>query len=345
MGGNALIHCTRRYYASEYFELADRIKSFIKDTLGVRCDVIEAYSEKESFGDIDVIVESNDLHPEWKQKIIDALDLEEWQYVSNGNCFTIKFEDIQADLIVTSRDNYDSSLFYFAYNDLGNLLGRLYHRNGVKLGFNGLYLIVRPRVNQLEHVIGDVFLTRDKDTILEMIGLDPEQYGKFSKIEDIFKFVASSKYFNPNIYLFENRNSESRVRDRKRKTYNAFLQWCEENSSTLQSYPYETFDGRFGYHINDRFLDEVVLKYFPNAKVEVEEMIDEYELDLEFKKVFNGKHVSEWTGLEGKELGYLMKEAKEKLAESPKDLYVAHPQLVKTVVMELFNQRNQNATN
>ena len=40
-----------------------------------------------------------------------------------------------------------------------------------------------------------------------------------------------------NIFLLENRNYQSRVRDRKRKTYTEFLQWCE-NHPGLPAYTY-----------------------------------------------------------------------------------------------------------
>lgn len=334
MGGNALKHCTRRYDADEYHEVARRLGNHLASTLGVLSGVIPAYKNKGSFGDVDILVMSDRLHPNWKQALIASLGLKDDEYVSNGDVFTVKFEEIQADLICTPEDHFNASLFYFGYNDLGNLLGRLFHSQGVKLGHKGLYLVVRPRENQLEHVIGEIFLTDDPKTILEILGLDVREYGKFEDIEDIFKFVAGSKYFHPDIFLLENRNCESRVRDRKRKTYNLFLEWCEKNKDHLVKYEHESFDGRFGYHINNEFMNTVLVKYFPDIKVKVDGMIDEFELDQEFKKVFNGQIVKDLTGLEGKNLGMLMKDLKEVLV--PKELFIAHPELVEKEILKRF---------
>lgn len=334
MGGNALKSCTRRYQAEEYYRLSKTLGEYLAETLGVTSTTIPAYKNKESFGDIDQLVASDDLPPNWKQILIDDLGLMAGEYVSNGNVFSIKFEEIQADLIRTPESECLASLFYFGYNDLGNLMGRIAHSKGVKLGHKGMFLVVRPRENQLEHVIGEIFLTDDPKTILDILDLDFSKYGHFDTIEDIFEFVAESKYFHPDIFLFENRNCESRVRDQKRKTYNAFIQWCEDNKNRFPAKT-ERFEGKFGYHIKEEFLNYVLINYFPDIKTKVDSMIDEFELDQEFKEVFNGDLVMEWTGLEGKALGGLMKEVKQLL--TPKELYIAHPGLVKVIAVEYFS--------
>jgi hypothetical protein len=338
MGGNALKNCTRRYQSKEYHDLAKRLKDFISSELGVLSVVIPAYENKDSFGDIDILVMSDLLPSNWKDKLKQKLNLAKDEYQDNGNCFSIKFEEIQADLIIIKEENFQSSLFYFSYNDLGNLLGRIAHINGVKFGHNGLSLTVRPRENMLDHVIGEIEITKDPKTILGILGLDIKNYGKFFDIEDIFEFVASSKYFNPDIFLLENRNCESRIRDKKRKTYMLFLDWCEKNKDRLNRAKYPSKDGRYGYHIKDEFYKEVILSRFPDIKTKVDSMIDDFELNREFRKVFNGDIVSKLTGLNGKDLGMFMRSLVHIL--EPKELFIAHPEYVERVIKEEFEKKN-----
>ncbi|WP_457824345.1 hypothetical protein, partial [Staphylococcus aureus] len=63
--------------------------------------------------------------------------------------------------------------------------------------------------------------------------------GGFRNLLDIFQFVVSSPYANLDIYLLENRNHKSRIRDSKRPTYNAFLDWLEQQTdATIPAFPW-----------------------------------------------------------------------------------------------------------
>lgn len=45
-------------------------------------------------------------------------------------------------------------------------------------------------------------------------------------LNDIFRYVVGSACFNRDIFLLENRDAQSRIRDRKCKTCMAFLDCC-----------------------------------------------------------------------------------------------------------------------
>lgn len=300
--------------------------------------VVPAYFQKESFGDLDVVIESDYLPNSWQQMIIAELRLEPSELKKNSNTFSFKFEEIQVDLIATKSEVFDSSIDYFSYNDLNNLVGRICKHMGFKLGHEGLFLVVRPSGNDHEHIIEEILLTRDIRVAYRMIEIsNPNHFcDGFETIEDIFKWVASSKYFNPDIFLLHNRNATSRVRDKKRKTYNAFLTWCEENKDSLPRHDFGSVDERGGYTIVEPFYSEIILKYFPEAKAKVDSAIAEYELNKEFKKIFNGSLITELTGLEGKELGAFI--CKIKPVFTDQQFYVDHSDLVIPIVERLYEK-------
>jgi hypothetical protein len=80
-----------------------------------------------------------------------------------------------------------------------------------------------------DYMFREILLTREYEAALFFLGYDPERFREgFENLEDIFKYVAGSRYFNRDIFLLENRNAQSRIRDRKRPTYTKFLTWCED---------------------------------------------------------------------------------------------------------------------
>lgn len=324
MGGNALkFYETRRYGSTEYFALIKELDSVFKK-LNFDAIPIKAYSEKESFGDLDLIVDSSKLSTDWLEKLKVELSLEDNQIFKNSNTVSIGYKNFQIDLIVTPHDEVQSSLNYFSYNDLGNLIGRLSHKLGLKYGHKGLSLVIRPNENN-SHILDEIILDRSNKKLLDILGLD---YQKFqtgsSTLEDIFKYVASSRFFDPDIFLLDNKNATSKVRDKKRHTYMAFLKWIEETKPKA-NYSFRNKSELYGYSIREPFYTEIILKIWPEVKEKVDKLISDYESEQAFKNVFSGAVVSDSTGLIGKELGVaiskinslMTKEIKEFLTENP----------------------------
>lgn len=301
MGGNALKQATtRRYYAGEYFDLEHEVQQRLASLLNVRVLTIPAYRRKESFGDMDLLVESNDLGPQWKQQVIDCFKPTETY--SNGNVFTFDYKELQIDLIVEQRNDIDASRNYFAYNDLGNLMGRIAHSMGMRLGHRGLsYEWREPGSTTIVH--DKRLLTQDWKDVCWLLGLDYNLFNRgFDTLEEIFEFVASSMFFSPRIYLLESRNHVSRVRDAKRKTYMAFLQWCEDNKARLKDRSKVTPEWVVQY-----LTDQV--SSFARLDAEVWAGVKQ---SKDFKERFNGTLVSKITGLTTQELGNLMRWIKDK---------------------------------
>lgn len=307
MGGNALKSCTtRRYAAYEYYALEkhaiDILKSMFPKT---HLAAISAYRLKESFGDMDIVVEPDNLPADWQEQVIDIFRLKPNMWFKNGNCFSFAYKQLQIDLIVTPATEYQTSLNYFAFNDLGNLVGRIAHSMGLKLGHDGLSYNWRIETYQFRNVI---LLTDWKD-ILPVLGLSWETYDEgFDNIEDIFEYVVSSPFFNRDIFLLHNRNHTSRVRDTKRKTYMDFLDWIEGYQETSQQVINSTIrnrpEGKAAWL-------PYLFEHIEGFKETYTAVQAEWDAAVALKAKWNGKLAMEWTGLSGKELGNFMQYLKE----------------------------------
>lgn len=310
MGGNALkFYQTRRVDKTEYLELVKLVQDKLLNCFNNSGLVIPCFRNKTDFGDLDLILDSSVLPENWLKILLKEFNIEKnTQWIKNGNVVSIGVNNFQVDLIITPHKYVLSSLNYFSYNDLGNLLGRIFHKLGIKFGHKGLSLIIR--YNNSGHILKEIELTQDYNIILDILGLSYDKFLKgFDNIEDIYDFVCESKYFDKEIYLLNNRDHTSRVRDKKRTTYNNFLKYIQ-NKDIVSNYSFENKTEFGGYSIREPFYTEIVLRLFPSIKKEIDELISEFELKQQFKMVYNGEIVSKITGLTGKELGKFMSDIK-----------------------------------
>ena len=148
----------------------------------------------------------------------------------------------------------------------------------------------------------EIVLTRKFEEALPFMGYDPVTYGQgFDTPEDIYRYVASSVFFNPAIFLLENRNATSRVRDKKRVMYMQFLKFCEAHTD-LPAYQYPADKAAWLPRIAE---------YFPHFQAEYDQAVADLAEHRAVKAKFNGEWVAQLTGLQGKELGAVMKQFKE----------------------------------
>jgi DNA integrity scanning protein DisA with diadenylate cyclase activity len=168
------------------------------------------------------------------------------------------------------------------------------HRLGFKFGHNGFYYVLREPGNN-SHVLQEILISTSFKEALEFLEFDYSTYLKgFQTLEDIFQFVIANPHFNKEIYLLENRNAVSRVRDSKRKTYNLFLKYIEHLDA-----PPSTFDKHV---LREKYL-QLALDKFPMFKVKYAQTLEKLKIKQEVKEKFNGTLVQTITGLTGKELG------------------------------------------
>lgn len=308
MGGNALPEVpTRRLPASEFHPLAKTLAAEFRKAFGVRAEAIKSYANKEDFGDLDLLIENaGRLTTHSGQDELEAFAREIGHarvFKPNGPVVSFDYRSspleklgFQVDLIRTAPEDFEAALNYFSYNDLGNLVGRIAHKMGFTYGHQGLLYPVRLSQTHLLTVIP---VTKQTDRALTFLGFNPARFfSGFDSLDAIFEYVATSSYFNPEVYLLENRNHASRTRDKKRKTYAGFLGHIRELPSDHPVYVFP--------EDKQVWLDRA-FSSFPEFEPRYQEAIREREKKEAFRLVFSGAVVAQWTGLEGDALGKLMR--------------------------------------
>ena len=318
MGGNALRQPSCRLNKQELLglivkfnnEIAEPFKSTSSGATAFQ--PIPFYTSKDSFGDLDMVVMCGSR--DW-ERLLDDLKNKYPDHSKNGIVFSFgvdvgKDTNFQIDLIYVGETREESriALTYFAFNDLGNLMGRIYHRAGFKYGHQGLLRVVRDEENS-DHIIDEVLVTNEPREIFEFGGYDYDEFLEgFSTREDIFNYVTSSPYFNRDIYLFENRNAKARMRDSKRVMYREFLTWCENRDDLPE----------FSIEDKEEYRKEQLanaLSRFPEFKHRYDDVITRLEHSKKLRSKFNGDIVRKITGLNGASLGIFIKEFKNRYGD------------------------------
>lgn len=236
MGGNALksLTFTRRYSKEEYEELTKYLLFGLSLCGKRRINVIPAYHNKESYGDCDICFEMlpGDTIDSIKEFIFKYFRPK--AYSLNDKVHSFDVNEFQVDLVCCPSEIYSSSLAYFSWNDLGNLVGLGFKSLlDLSYGHEGLLMPVRIDNTQL---LDKLVISRDTKEIFEIAEMDYNRWScGFNDLEDIFKFVVDWKHFNREAFNLENLNHINRVRNKKRKTYMDFLEYLEKNNIQSKS--------------------------------------------------------------------------------------------------------------
>lgn len=297
MGGSALKklkeptrRCSRVEFDSFSSEIIDILNLSFKDV-----GIPRFYKNKSSFGDIDIIISMEGFNSNMREYIMGKFNPEE--IFHNGSCWSFDYKGIQIDLITTSGENYKTTLQYMSDNDLGNYIGKIAHGFGFKYCQEGLMYDHNFKGSN----IGRIIVSKDYDKIYEFLGLSYDRWKEgFDELEDIFKFIAESKYFNYEYLQLENNNRVNRERDVKRKSYMSFLEWIEANA--------KDDNHRYAYEKDKSVYVDKADEFFPEAGLELKVRELEYEhcKKLYIKAKFNGGEVMRKYGLTGKEIGDAM---------------------------------------
>lgn len=273
----------RRLQTDDYHSAMYAVQSILK-SIGLEYAVIDFVREKQSHGDLDIIVHKGVLSAFEVTNILRSKKIIVSQTSTDSLSFLLL--TFQIDLIFIDPDSVEYARNYYSWNDLGNLIGRTSKQLGLKHGHDGLYFVQRDG----DRVLKEYKLSTDYNVVLKLLQLDVEHFNKgFDTYYEMFKWVTSSPYFNPSKFLFENLNNRNRVRDRKRAIYNMFLIWSGSQSFNTPIV------------IEDR--DQFVLNNFPEIKEEYYRQIEKVEQSKLLYEKFNGNLLSDWLNLEGKDLG------------------------------------------
>lgn len=237
---------------------------------------------KTDFGDIDFIYSSCKDDGFFEELI--KLKYDYNGKVKNGNITSFAVGHNQIDIIRMSESRRESALNYYNDNDKGNLIGVIFNRLGFIFGHTGLDL--RLDFDRLS-------LTNDFGRILSFLkypsyAIQKMQNG-FKTYEEMFETVMLSPYFDSRYYEFENLNNENRTRNKKRKTYQMFVEYLQDHPKKSLSFTKEKmmYDSLILFEKEKDYL--MLLKKQEDNKLN--------------RELFNGDLVNSITGLVREDLG------------------------------------------
>lgn len=328
MGGNALKN-VQRISKNEYEQYYSEIITIFSDYTIER---VQSYYDKPDFGDIDFVV-----------KTIPGIDLKEIilerfkpsEYYDNGDTISINYKNSQIDFIFQSDQTYQTTLNYFAWNDLGNFIGRVARSMNFKYGHDGLSY----QVHLDDHFKLTVPLSSDIQKILEFLGYDYNIWKQgFKTKKDIFEFAISSQYFNSHYFSLENQAHNDRVRNKKRKMYQAFLQFVFNEEKKDQSWSGRLLNKGAATEEFKNFSYQRAIDFFGiDFTIVVNNKKEDYRKLQDFKLLFNGEIVSERTGLMGKDLGKFIGTIKSKYPNLRDDVLNKGREFVYEVIDKEFH--------
>ena len=231
-------------------EQYDEVLSALTITLPYKTAAIPSYRSKYSFGDCDLLTTAtDDAFEESLSKNFALLGKKKNGSVTSYALKYGNFPPFQFDLIKARENSFKFHYNYLSYNDLGNLIGRVAAAFGFKFAHDGLYILAWYDHKGEERSVGKVkengktndhaeykmekLFISNFDEALEFLGFDSSRFAQgFDTIDDILDFVASSKYFCKDFFLFENRNHDQRKRDVKRPTYLRALEYFDALTET-----------------------------------------------------------------------------------------------------------------
>jgi hypothetical protein len=199
---------------------------------------------------------------------------------------------------------------YSSWGDLGNIMGRVFHKMGLHFGHSGLSFWIRQGLfdNNLQwsdsdHIYDKVVLTRCMKSICEIGGFDYNRWNQgFDTEQDAFDFVIDSKHFNKELFELENLNHTNRTRNRKRGMYMRFMEYVADSDKVG-----EPFRSKHEYSL-------MMQCKFSQLQRTIAEFRLLYEVAKVIKEKVNGKLVMQWLDLydnDGKLIGQIMNKVRE----------------------------------
>lgn len=277
------------------------------------------YSDKESFGDLDVIIKSDKLYKD-PLFLIDIVLKPRYRedVKSNDHVYStlipIGYKKHQVDFIVMPQD---CMWEYYDYNDLPIFLGILFRNIGLKYSPYGLFVQVKTDDGKVDLVKK---VSDDYNDILNFLELDKRTLNDKATKKDVFDFVISAKFFHHSLYgsnAVDSMNKDHRHRFKKRPV---FIEFCEYTAKALFDKFQKDKDWvalaehtRLFISSNKYDYIPIIQSYFKNEEDPkwLENLYKRFEKELElnarYKEKFNGNIVSSISGLEGTKLGALMK--------------------------------------
>lgn len=326
MGGNLLKTWNlpeKRIPTSEYNQIKDDLcNKFQADfscnrpVWGTRAYVAPSIRDKETHGDLDIIIgrfTDADIHMMWKGEHDFGKYLEKefgYKPFKNSNVYSFPYQGFQVDVTFHPIEHVKMAIDYSSWGDLGNIMGRVFHKMGLHFGHTGLSFWIRQGLfdanvqwSDSDHIYHKTVLTTNMEDICEVGGFDYKRWSKgFDTEKDAFDFVIDSKHFNKELFALENLNHTNRTRNRKRGMYMRFVEYvanCDKVGAPFRSKHEYSLLMQCRYSQLQRDINNFRLVY---------------EVDKVVKEKVNGKLVAEWCNLsenDGPLIGKIMSEVRD----------------------------------
>eukprot|EP00834_Sanchytrium_tribonematis_P004274 NODE_201_length_13147_cov_1.076104.p7 type:complete len:310 gc:universal NODE_201_length_13147_cov_1.076104:8455-9384(+) len=274
MGGNALTKLgidARRITRDEYRILTSELLKKIQDG-GYYQNIAlpEVFPTKESFGDIDILVQGK----------VKEFGISTKGHTTNGNVHSFEYKGVQVDLIEI-KNSLNMAKFIYSWGEFGQYLGMNARKYGFRTSCDGLFIRDKP-----------FFLSSDPQSIMKFFDLNIKRYEEgFTNSKEVHEFFYNSKYFC---------GLKFKKRERYRDVVLEYCDFVEEKQVANNVIPFQQLNE---YNI----LLQTCISYFDKQKEFDNAKITELNNE-KFRKAFNGDKVKSITGLDGKNLGNFMQQ-------------------------------------
>ncbi len=233
MGGN--IFKLGRLDRTEYVVLENQLRTYLHDAFGGHYRIPRYYANKPDFGDIDVILSGDAVDTSadalWA-KLIEDLSLTQYRHA--GPVFSTVYENFQVDYFFKPPRYFLTTYHFLCFNDLGNLLGKIFRRFNLKYGERGLSYVFRRKDG---HYKRDIEVSLDTAHTFAFLELDYDAWlTGFESLEQMYRWVMTSPYFS--VEPYRDLSANTRKRARLRPTIQRFLAFIQAQNITA-TYAYK----------------------------------------------------------------------------------------------------------
>lgn len=334
MGGKALNKFgvfTERKNTDEFNQVGYELINRVFYDLTLFTSVVKCYHTKADHGDLDLLIDvPANTNVNWVDYIRKTYQPQAIN--ANGGVYSFDYKNFQIDFIPIPTSKWETAKTYYSYDPLGNIMGKTFHKFNLSYGWEGLTYKYR---NDDGRNCRDILLTTDARKIFEFGGYDYDAYLKgFDTLKDIFDFCIGSKYFDAEMFEFENLKSIDKKRNRKRGSYHLFLKYLQDNAIVT----------KFNFNRDKNSYIPMINIAFPEAKLL--ERLKELEKIDNINKIisqkFNGDIVMSWLpDLKGKELGQAMMKFKNALGDEYNDFILnSNYNNIHNYFMSVYNGRD-----
>ena len=279
MGGN-LFKDLRRHETAELKAKEITIKEWLTLDLNIDCHSIPCLSDKDSHGDLDLIVNRQTFSLDDLYSIATLYD-----YTINGkhvNIHQIPYDDLleifkrmdvvsfnyfklQVDLIFIDEDSVDFAIKYHSYNDLGGIIGCITKQLGYSLGREGLFYEILPIEGYSKYKI---YLTKDFKEFCDVFEVDDSIYygtNSLANVDEMYDYLKKWKYFNSEWMSPSLMNSTRKNRASKRTVFTQIENMAKHENGCIN---YDKPAPELIYNFNEDVIEEQVKEAYRLAEIE-----------------------------------------------------------------------------